>query len=126
MGHVRTALLVGLLVLGGCGSEAGTSSSDGQPPVSPSGQVAIAGTVVDGTGLPVEGALVQPKSVDDPPRPVPELAVISGPDGRYEWTLPAGRYEFTAVKGDRTSAPVQVTAAPGTTDALREVPLSLP
>jgi len=126
MGHVKAVLLVGLLVLGGCGGEAGTSSADGRSPVAPSDRVAITGTVVDDAGHPVEGALVQPKSVDDPPRPVPELAVISGPDGRYEWNLPAGRYEFTATKDGRTGPPVQVTASTGTIDATREVPLRLP
>lgn len=122
MGHVRAVLLVALLALGGCG-EAATSDSGATPPPSTDRLVLVTGTVVDDAGRPVEGALVQPRSVDDPPLPVPELAVLSGPDGRYEWRLAAGRYEFTAVKGDRTGVPAEVTASAGATG---DVPLRLP
>ncbi|WP_033430655.1 carboxypeptidase-like regulatory domain-containing protein [Saccharothrix syringae] len=126
MGHVKAVLLVGLLVLGGCGREAGTTSDGGTSAGNPTDLVVIAGTVVDDAGRPVEGALVQPRSLDEPPLAVPELAVMSGPDGRYEWRLAAGRYEFTALKGERTGVPAEVVAAPGTVDAAREVPLRLP
>ncbi|WP_447003588.1 carboxypeptidase-like regulatory domain-containing protein [Saccharothrix isguenensis] len=120
--RVRAVLLIGLLVLGACGRETGTSDQDPPPPLTNT-QATVTGVVVDQSGRPVEGALVQPKSLDSPPRPVPELAVLSGPDGRYEWHLDAGHYEFTATKDDRTGPPSEVTAAAGETE---QVELHLP
>lgn len=115
---VNAALLIGLLALGACGGETGSSDAGEPPGPATTASATISGVVVDAGGRPVDGALVQPKSLDDPPRPVPELAVFSGPDGRYEWQLPAGRYEFSATKDTRTGTPSEVTAAAGGTEQL--------
>lgn len=120
--RMRAVLLIGMLVLGACGRESGTSDQDPQPPLTNT-QATVTGVVVDQGGRPVDGALVQPKSLDSPSLPVPELAVFSGPDGRYEWHLAAGRYEFTATKDDRTGPPSEVTASAGAT---AQVELHLP
>jgi carboxypeptidase family protein len=69
---------------------------------------AVAGQVVDAAGRPVAGAMVQPRSLDQPAKPVPELAVVTDGQGNFVWTLPPGRYELAARHGGRTSPPVQV------------------
>lgn len=119
---VNAVLLIGVLALGACGRD--TGSSDSGPPPSPTTALAtVSGVVVDADGRPVDGALVQPKSLDNPPQAVPELAVMSGPDGHYEWQLAAGRYEFSAIKDERTSTPSEITALAGGTE---QVELRLP
>jgi len=50
--------------------------------------------------------MVEPTSLDNPPRPIPELAVMSDASGRYSWSLPPGRYSLVA------------KAVPGTTKDL--------
>lgn len=117
MRRARLVLLIGVLVLGACGREAGTSDAADRPSPT-STQSTVTGVVVDSTGRPVDGALVQPKSLDTPPNPVPELAVLSGPDGRYTWHLTTGDYEFTATKDDRTGPPATATTTAGETEHL--------
>ncbi|TQM83650.1 carboxypeptidase family protein [Saccharothrix saharensis] len=116
MRRAHLALLIGVLALGACGGESPTSDAGTPPPVT--AQATVTGVVTDSAGRPVTGALVQPKSLDDPAHPVPELAVLSGPDGRYAWHLAAGRYEFTATKDDRAGTPAEVTAAVGGVEQL--------
>ena len=55
----------------------------------------VTGRVVDPAGQPVVGAMVMPQSKDTPPQPIPEIAVMTNADGRYQWSLPPGRYTFT-------------------------------
>ncbi|MFI9811437.1 carboxypeptidase-like regulatory domain-containing protein [Saccharothrix variisporea] len=119
----KTVLLIGLLAFGACG-RGETGSSDASTPPSPTtAQATFTGVVLDGGGRPVDGALVQPKSLDHPPQPVPELAVFSGPDGQFAWHLTPGRYEFSATKEGRTGTPSEATAAAGGTE---RVELRLP
>lgn len=117
MRRAHLALLIGVLALGACGGESPSSDSGG-PPGATTARATVTGVITDSAGRPVEGALVQPKSLDDPPHPVPELAVLSRPDGRYEWSLAPGRYEFAATKDDRVGTPVEVTAVAGGTAQL--------
>lgn len=56
---------------------------------------ALHGTVHTPDGKPVIGVMVTATSIDDPPRPVPELAVMTDDQGRYEWPLAHGRYRIT-------------------------------
>ncbi|MCE6993871.1 carboxypeptidase-like regulatory domain-containing protein [Saccharothrix sp. S26] len=116
MRRAHLALLIGVLALGACGGEAPSSDADAPPPTT--ARATVTGVVTDSAGWPVDGALVQPRSLDAPPRPVPELAVLSGPDGRYEWHLTPGRYEFTATRDDRTGPPAEATTEAGRTDHL--------
>lgn len=71
------------------------------------------GMVVDAAGKPVAGAMIAVRSLDMPARPVPEIAVLSGEDGRYAWPLPAGRYQFAALVGGRTGPAVAVRVPDG-------------
>ena len=41
-------------------------------------------------------ALVTVRSLDRPPRAIPDIAIFRGRDGRYRWTLRPGRYAVTA------------------------------
>ncbi len=116
MRRAHLALLIGVLVLGACGGEAPSSDADAPSPTT--ARATVTGVVTDSAGRPVDGALVQPRSLDDPPHPVPELAVLSGPDGRYEWHLTAGRYEFSATKGEHVGVPAEVNAVAGGTGRL--------
>ncbi len=78
----------------------------------------VTGRVVDQAGRPVVDAVVMPQSNDTPPHPIPEIAVMTNADGRYQWSLPPGQYTFT-VHHERyavtTSARVTVTQGQATT-----------
>ncbi|WP_203896741.1 carboxypeptidase-like regulatory domain-containing protein [Virgisporangium aliadipatigenens] len=112
---------VGVLTLGGCGAGGGSGPGDPEAPVSdasasrpagPAGRGSVSGRVLGADGAPVAGALVQPSGVGDAP-PVPELAVTTGVDGTYRWSLAPGTYQFTVTPagGAPTEAgPVTVTA----------------
>ena len=68
----------------------------------------ISGTVTDPFGHPVPGASV---AITAAPVPVPDIAALTGADGRYSITAPvAGAYRI-AVHGERGTAEVAVTVA---------------
>lgn len=72
----------------------------------------VAGRVIDQAGAPVAGAVVMPRSNDSPPQEIPEIAVMTNHDGRYQWSLPPGRYSFTVHHDSYaplTSQPLTVT-----------------
>lgn len=48
------------------------------------------------TGHPIQDARIDPKSLDTPTVGIPEVAVVTGNDGHYEWSLPPGVYEMSA------------------------------
>lgn len=54
----------------------------------------IVGTVTTPDGAPVPEAHVRVDAVGEAP-PVPELGVLTGPAGRYEWRLHPGDYRVT-------------------------------
>lgn len=70
----------------------------------------VTGIVLDVSGAPLAGVLVQPTSLGRG-GPVPEMAVMSGPDGRFTWRLGPGHYRFDAITegGPVASANVTVT-----------------
>ena len=51
--------------------------------------------LVTAAGQPAEGLMVQAASLDEPSQPIPEIAVLTGEDGRYAWPLPPGRYRLS-------------------------------
>ncbi|GAB7052055.1 carboxypeptidase-like regulatory domain-containing protein [Catenuloplanes indicus] len=115
-------LLLGLALIVADGDR---PSSDTGPAASPAGPPAVGtvtGLVTDAGGAPVAGVGVQVSSLDDPPLPIPETGVITGADGRYEWRLRAGRYEFSAATGT-TRAALPATVLPGGTVTL-DLPLT--
>jgi hypothetical protein len=55
----------------------------------------VKGRVTAPDGSPIVNALVQPKSLDDPSTPIPEIAILTDEDGRYKWRLFPGEYEIS-------------------------------
>jgi hypothetical protein len=70
----------------------------------------VAGVVVDANGAPISGALIQPSATGGS-SPVPDMAVMSGADGRFTWRLQPGSYRVDAIVDGRVvaSANVRVT-----------------
>lgn len=101
---VRACCGLIVLLLAACGAQApadGATDNPNEPVMSgsdaASGQATgsptmVQGRVVDAAGSPLAGVLVVPQSTDQPPQPVPEIAVQTGADGTYQWTLPPGSY----------------------------------
>jgi hypothetical protein len=100
-------------------------SDDGPAPSSagadPLGTVTGLATTAD--GRPVVGAAVLVTALDDPAPAVPEIGVVTGAEGRYEWRLPPGRYELVVRADERDGAPRTTTVTAGTVTRLD---LSLP
>lgn len=70
----------------------------------------VAGVVVDAAGAPIPGALIQPIATSGS-GPIPDMAVMSGADGRFAWKLKPGNYRVDAIVDGRVvaSANVRVT-----------------
>jgi len=73
----------------------------------------VAGQIMDRRGRPVVGALVQPRSLDDPSPPIPEVAIVSDGDGRYTWRLVPGRYEISVSAPGYQGVARQITVKAG-------------
>lgn len=71
----------------------------------------VRGRITNEDGNAIEGASVTAASLDPNGPAVPEMAIVSDANGRYEWPLPEGRYELTvAADGyERASKRVSVT-----------------
>jgi len=73
----------------------------------------VAGRISDEKGNPVSGAsvLAAPSEPNEPA--VPEMAIVSDANGRYRWSLRAGRYDITVIAEgyERASKRVTVNAA---------------
>ena len=121
-------LAAAVVLLTGCGG--GDAGGDPNGPVSGSGSAPasvvsrVGGTVRDGAGRPVPGALVVPRPADPGTPGVPEIAVLSDAGGRFSWPLRPGSYELAAQLGERRSAPVAVAVRAGA--PLPSVELVLP
>jgi hypothetical protein len=97
------AIIAALVVIGAtvvlvvaCGQKAGDERpTTGTDPQATNVPGSLHGTVRTPDGKPVANALVAATSNDDPPAPVPELAIVTDDEGRYEWPLRPGRYRLT-------------------------------
>lgn len=54
----------------------------------------LSGSVRDEAGKPVGGAMVVPRSLQQPGPAIPELAILTDDSGRYAWPLPPGSYDL--------------------------------
>lgn len=108
---VTLALVAG--VVGACTKPA--PGGPGSPPktAGPALWGTVVGSVRDHRGQPVARVLVVPAAADSSVTDIPEIAVTSGGDGRYEWHLRPGRYTLVAQWEGRSSAPVPVTVEAG-------------
>jgi hypothetical protein len=93
MRGIRLALLIGVTLgsLAACASSSGDGQDGGGD-----AQATVAGKVraADGKGVP--GCSVVPSLVEGDVG-VPEMNVVTKPDGSYTWSLPSGTYNFTVV-----------------------------
>jgi len=81
MTHRRATAIVALAVLAGLFGCA-------------AGPVDVTGRVLGDDGEPRAGCPVIAQALSG--GPIPEVAQVSGSDGRYSWSFPGGRYEITA------------------------------
>jgi hypothetical protein len=73
----------------------------------------IVGQITNSLGRPVAGAFVQPRALDDPSPPIPEIAIVSDSDGRYTWRLFPGTYEISVSAEGYRGVTKQATVKPG-------------
>jgi hypothetical protein len=78
----------------------------------------VTGTVAEEGGRPVEGAMIVPKSLDINGPAIPEIAIFSDKDGRYQWPLRPGRFEVLVRASGYGDVTQQVTVAPRTVATL--------
>jgi hypothetical protein len=73
----------------------------------------IEGTVTSADGTPLAGVFVQAESLDEPAQRIPELAIVTGEDGRYLWPLSPGRYRISVSAEGHPPAADTATVEPG-------------
>lgn len=73
----------------------------------------VIGRLVDAHGRPVDSAVISTTSRDRPARPVPDIAILTDAQGRFEWPLGAGTYRLAAVVHGREIAEAMVVVEPG-------------
>lgn len=72
-------------------------------------QEGVTGRITAADGRPVVGAMIVPKSLEEDPPAIPEIAITSNADGVYEWALPPGRYEMSVIADGFESETKRVT-----------------
>ncbi|WP_170177887.1 carboxypeptidase-like regulatory domain-containing protein [Thermomonospora umbrina] len=70
---------------------------------------AISGLILTPSGRPAADCSVVPEAISHPRPPIPEMMLVTGPDGRYRWPLPPGTYRLTARCVDPASGGRQIT-----------------
>ncbi|NML16811.1 carboxypeptidase-like regulatory domain-containing protein [Azohydromonas caseinilytica] len=115
-----------LVALAGCAVskqpvsvDVGSEAQAGSLVPSASGAV---GRVVDAHGRPVAQAVIEARSLERPPRPLPQIGVLSGADGRFRWPLPPGRHALRARLGEMVSCEVAAAADDGVATLVLEAP----
>ena len=73
----------------------------------------VAGRITNEKGNAIEGAAVHAASLDPNGPAIPEIAIVSDANGRYEWALRAGRYELTVVADGYERASKSVVVSSG-------------
>lgn len=102
------------------GAVAGLRGDGGDQPMATRGRPAVAqlsegvaGRLLRPGERPVAGAVIAARSLDRPARPIPEIAITTNDDGRFQWPLRPGTYRLTAMLDGREVATVTVTVEPG-------------
>ena len=106
--------LLGAVLLAGCAGAGANdnpvSSDTNQPPPAAGNKPAIAGVVSDESGMPLAEAAVM---VEKGTSAVPEIAALTGEDGKYTWHVPAGTYTLKAHKDGYEDLSQEVTVKEG-------------
>lgn len=87
------------------------SGLPGQPGAQAQGNV-VQGQVTSTDGKSIAEVIVLPQSADTPPQAVPEVAVVTDEQGRYQWSLPTGAYTLTFTKDGYAPLIQPVVVAP--------------
>ncbi|HEX5597210.1 MAG TPA: carboxypeptidase-like regulatory domain-containing protein [Micromonosporaceae bacterium] len=110
---IAAPLLVAAAALISGGDRRVSDDGPSQPPARTDTMGTVTGVVTSTTGDPVAGASVRVIPLDQPAPAIPEIGVLTGDAGRYEWRLPPGRYEIVVSLGERSSAPQTTTVTAG-------------
>jgi hypothetical protein len=122
---IRVLRTASILLLGafhpsaGFGSSPDTPVSSQEMPVTGSKmQEGIVGTVVDESGTPLAGVFVEVTPESSNAGPVPDMAILTDAQGKFEWRLGPGRYVVAvAPQGFRQNWMVVEVRAGRTTSA---------
>jgi hypothetical protein len=115
MNPLRIVMVVFALIALACGAQPASPDAPARSAVDVGRPLAegVTGQIRSSSGTPIAGASVLPRSLDASGPAIPEIAIESDEDGRYEWPLRPGAYELTfAAEGyGRTSQQVVVRQA---------------
>ena len=93
-------------------------SSDDAPQPARALAEGVTGEIKDENGGALDGATIIPKSLGANGSAVPEIAILSGPNGRYQWPLKAGSYDVTVRADGYQDVTQPVTVSPGAVTTL--------
>ncbi len=114
--YIAVGVGVMLLILSACaGNDQPVSNDDVQAPAVQGQITQVIGTVTDMDGNPLAEAGI---AVDKGTAPFPEMLMLSGEDGKYVWSLPAGTFTLTARKDGYKDLSQEVVVKEGETAQL--------
>ncbi|MBQ1026083.1 carboxypeptidase-like regulatory domain-containing protein [Micromonospora sp. C95] len=120
---IAAPLLIGASLLAVGGDDPVSDDGPPAPPGRTNPTGVVTGTVTATDGEPVRQASVRVTALDEPAPAIPEIGVLTGDTGRYEWRLPPGRYEIVVHTGERNTAPQTATV---TADQVTRLNFTLP
>ncbi|SFC09124.1 carboxypeptidase-like regulatory domain-containing protein [Micromonospora sediminimaris] len=120
---IAAPLLIGASLLAFGGDDPVSDDGPPAPPGRTNPAGTVTGTVTTPAGEPVRQASVQVTPLGEPAPAIPEIGVLTGDAGRYEWRLPPGRYEIVVSTGEQHSAPQTATV---TADQVTRLDFTLP
>jgi hypothetical protein len=94
---VILALLLAGLMGNVFGNQDDSVSNNNADPAGTTIGEGVVGLVTTDRDAPIADAQILAKSLDSNAPPIPERIVLTMSNGRYEWPLPAGRYELSVV-----------------------------
>lgn len=113
-------LLALVIATSAAGAAAGPQGDPARPVATGARQQAAAqlsegirGRLLRSGERPVAGAVIAARSLDRPARPIPEIAIVTDDDGRFQWPLRPGTYRLAALLDGREVATATVTVEPG-------------
>jgi hypothetical protein len=56
--------------------------------------------------------MIAARSLDEPAKAIPEIAILTNEQGSYAWPLRPGRYELTPMLDGKRGTPEQVVVEP--------------